>query len=163
MLDKERIVILDFGAQYTQLIARKVRECGVYAEIYPYNIPLEKLRALHPKGIILSGGPRSVDDEDAPHADKGIFKLHAPILGICYGLQFIAWALGGAVDRAAKKEFGRAQLHITQGNALFPAADPNGTFTVWMSHGDSLTKIPPGFTIIAATENAPIAAIQNAE
>ena len=117
MLQKELVVVLDFGAQYTQLIARNVRECGVYAEIYPFNIPAEKLRALNPKGIILSGGPSSVDAPDAPHAEKEILEMGVPILGICYGLQFIAWAMGGAVDRAAKKEFGRAQLRIVKDNA----------------------------------------------
>ncbi|HET7152142.1 MAG TPA: glutamine-hydrolyzing GMP synthase, partial [Candidatus Kapabacteria bacterium] len=157
---KELIVILDYGAQYTQLIARKVRECGVYAEIYPFNISPEKLRALQPKGIILSGGPSSVYAPDAPRSDKEIFSLNLPVLGICYGLQFIAWALGGEVDKAAKKEFGRAELTITKENKLLPA---DKQFTVWMSHGDSLTKLPPGFEVIAKTENAPIGAIQNVE
>ena len=157
---KELIVILDYGAQYTQLIARKVRECGVYAEIYPFNTSPEKLRALQPKGIILSGGPSSVYAPDAPHSDKEILTLGIPVLGICYGLQFIAWAMGGEVDKAAKKEFGRAELTITKENKLLPA---DKQFTVWMSHGDSLTKMPPGFEVIAKTDNAPIGAIQNVE
>ena len=159
-MQKELVVILDFGAQYTQLIARKVRECGVYAEIYPFNISPEKLRALQPKGIILSGGPSSVYAPDAPHSDKEVLALGMPVLGICYGLQFIAWAMGGDVDKAAKKEFGRAELTITKENKLLP---PDEQFTVWMSHGDSLTKMPPGFEIIAKTQNAPIGAIQNTE
>jgi len=162
MAHKELIAVLDFGSQYTQLIARKVRECGVYAEIYPFNIPVEKLRALQPKGIILSGGPSSVYAPDAPHADVKVLDLGVPVLGVCYGLQFIAWALGGEVNKAAKKEFGRAQLHIVKDNSFLPKKEQD-LFTVWMSHGDSLTKIPPGFEVIAKTDNSPIAAIQNVE
>lgn len=157
----ERIVILDFGSQYTQIIARKVRELQVFAEIYPYSIDLEKLKALSPSGIILSGGPSSVYSENAPKPTFDLFSLGIPILGICYGLQLIAYSLGGAVDKAAKREYGRANLIIDKNDALFEGIS-KGT-QVWMSHGDALTKIPDGFEIIAHTENAPIAAIRNSQ
>src|SRR5579883_1338282 len=117
---KELIVILDYGAQYTQLIARKVRECGVYAEIYPFNTSPEKLRALQPKGIILSGGPSSVYAPDAPHSAQEILTLGIPVHGIWYVLQFNAWAMGGQADRAAKKGFGRAELTTAKENKLLP-------------------------------------------
>ncbi len=155
----ERIVILDFGSQYTQLIARKVRECGVYAEIYPFHLPFEALQALEPKGVILSGGPRSVYAPDAPLPDQRIFTLGVPVLGICYGLQLIAHLFGGVVDRAARREYGRAELEILDHSDLFWSI-PSPT-AVWMSHADALQQLPEGFEIIARTANAPIAAIRN--
>lgn len=155
----EKIIILDFGSQYTQIIARKVRELQVYAEIYPYTINLQKIKELAPAGIILSGGPSSVYADNAPKPNFDIFSLGIPILGICYGLQLIAYSLGGTVDKAAKREFGRANLIIDIEDALFDGVS-QGT-QVWMSHGDALTSIPEGFEIIAHTENAPIAAIRN--
>lgn len=155
MTHSERILILDFGSQYTQLIARKVRECGVYAEIHPFNIPIGKIRELSPIGIILSGGPSSVYAEDAPHSDPDIFLLGVPILGICYGLQLMAYQLGGAVDRSAKREFGPAMLCIdSTGDGLLEGIPQENL--VWMSHGDSLTRTPEGFHAIAHTDNAPI-------
>ncbi|MBK8910859.1 MAG: glutamine-hydrolyzing GMP synthase [Chlorobi bacterium] len=156
----ERILILDYGSQYTQLIARKVRECGVYAEIHPFNIPLDTIREMSPVGIILSGGPSSVYGEDAPHSDPGIFDIGTPILGICYGLQLIAYQLGGAVDRSAKREFGRAHLQVDRTDSPLFAGLPDQS-VVWMSHGDSLTEIPAGFQVIAHTSNAPICAVAN--
>ena len=108
----DKILILDFGSQVTQLIARRVREAGVYAEIHPFNISIEKIREIAPVGIILSGGPSSVYEEGAPHSDAAVFNLGTPVLGVCYGLQLIAYQLGGAVDRSARREFGRAHLHI---------------------------------------------------
>lgn len=161
MTHTERIIILDFGSQVTQLIARKVRECGVYAEIHPFNIAEEKLRALNPKGIILSGGPASVYAEGAPHSARMVFDLGVPILGICYGLQLIAYQLGGTVDSAAKREYGRANLHIRDTADIFNGVSEKTQ--VWMSHGDSLTAIPEGFDVIADTENAPICAIRSQE
>ena len=160
MTHAERILILDYGSQYTQLIARKVRECGVYAEIHPFNIPLDTIREMSPVGIILSGGPSSVYGEDAPHSDPGIFDIGTPILGICYGLQLIAYQLGGAVDRSAKREFGRAHLQVDRTDSPLFAGLPDQS-VVWMSHGDSLTEIPAGFQVIAHTSNAPICAVAN--
>jgi GMP synthase (glutamine-hydrolysing) len=158
VIHDERILILDFGSQYTQLIARKVRESGVYAEIHPFNISIAKIRAMAPKGIILSGGPSSIYADGAPHASSEIFELGIPVLGICYGLQHMAYTLGGSVDPSAKREFGRALLSIdSSGGGLFDSIPQDSI--VWMSHGDSLTKIPDGFEVIAHTANAPICAI----
>jgi GMP synthase (glutamine-hydrolysing) len=157
----EKIVILDFGSQYTQLIARKVRECGVFAEIYPFNIEESKLKEINPKGIILSGGPSSVYADEAPHPAFDIFSAGVPILGICYGLQLIAYQLGGEVIKAAHREYGRAELVVDKIDALFEDVPANST--VWMSHGDALTKLPDGFEIIAHSGNAPICAIRSLE
>lgn len=160
----EKIVILDFGSQYTQLIARRIREAGVYSEIYPCTLSAEEVAALHPKGLILSGGPCSVYDPGAPQLPREILELRRvdgtplPVLGICYGLQAMAQVLGGAVERAERREFGRAHLQIDDDAGLF-AGVPSGT-TVWMSHGDHLTRLPEGFAVIAHTENAPIAAVR---
>ncbi len=156
----EKVLILDFGSQYTQLIARKIRELRVYSEIQPYNVPLEAVRN-DPgiRAIILSGGPASVYDADSPICDPGIFHLDLPVLGICYGLQLIAHMLGGTVHPAARREYGRAELMIDRSNDLFFEVD--SPTVVWMSHGDHLTEIPPGFEILAHTENSPIAAIRH--
>ncbi len=158
----ETIVILDFGSQVTQLIARRVREAGVYCEIHPCTLPAAEVAALDPKGLILSGGPRSVYDADAPQLDPALLALDregepVPVLGICYGLQAIAHELGGAVERADRREFGRAHLIVDEEAGLFEGI-PDGS-TVWMSHGDHLTRLPDGFRAIAHTENAPIAAV----
>jgi GMP synthase (glutamine-hydrolysing) len=163
MTHSELVLVLDFGAQYAQLIARRVRELGVYSELYPFNIPIEKIKALNPKGIILSGSPHSTYEPGAPHSDPRIFDLGIPVLGICYGLQLIAYQLGGEVDKAARREYGHADLIIDDQSDLFSGFGSNGTAhtTVWMSHGDHLTKAPPGFEPIAHTSNAPICAIRN--
>ncbi|MCX6140911.1 MAG: glutamine-hydrolyzing GMP synthase [Candidatus Kapabacteria bacterium] len=160
MTHAERIIILDFGSQYTQLIARKVREVGVYAEIHPYTISRESLIELSPKGVILSGGPSSVYAEGAPIPDFDVFNIGVPVLGICYGLQLVAHQLGGVVDKAARREFGRAMLEIDDTSDLFKGM--NSTTQVWMSHGDHITVTPPGFERIAHTENAGICAIRDA-
>ena len=161
----ETIVILDFGSQFTQLIARRVRECGVYCEIHPYNISEEKFTALKPKGIILSGGPSSVYAEDAPIPTFSVFdyadKNSVPILGICYGLQLTAYQNGGEVNKSAKREFGRAEVIINVPDVLFEGIGEHSV--VWMSHGDSLTKLPDNFEVTAHTENAPICCIRNSE
>jgi len=157
----EKILILDFGSQYTQLIARKVREIGVYAEIHPFNIKKETLEEINPNGIILSGGPSSVYAEGAPHPLFNVFELGLPVLGICYGLQLIAFTQNGQVDAAAKREYGKAMLNVTQDNPLLGGVADNSQ--VWMSHGDSLSKMPDGFESIANTDNAPICAIANLE
>lgn len=161
MENVEKILILDFGSQYTQLIARKVREVGVFAEIHPFNIEKEKLKELNPKGIILSGGPSSVYSPGAPHPLFNVFELGIPVLGICYGLQLIAFTQNGQVDAAAKREYGKSIVHVTQDNPLLKGISDKAQ--MWMSHGDSLSKMPDGFETIANTENAPICAIANIE
>jgi len=163
MTHPELVLVLDYGSQYSQLIARRVRELGVYSELHPFNIPLEKIRALKPKGIILSGGPFSTYEEGAPLSSPQIFDLGIPVLGICYGLQLIAWQLGGEVDRAARREYGHAELLIDDTGDLFAGMEKGGAgMQVWMSHGDHLTRIPSGFEPIGHTANAPICAIRNA-
>ena len=154
-----KALILDFGSQYTQLIARKVRELGVYSEIHPFNTPLKKIKALAPGAIILSGGPQSVYEPDSPHPDPGLFTLGIPILGICYGLQLIAYHLGGEVQKAPAREYGFAALHILDRSGLLHGLK-NKT-QVWMSHGDRLETIPEGFIITARTTNSRAAVIEN--
>ncbi|KAA3610573.1 MAG: glutamine-hydrolyzing GMP synthase [Calditrichaeota bacterium] len=160
-LHSNSILILDFGSQYTQLITRKIREIGVYSEIKPYFTPLEEIKKLNPKGLILSGGPNSVYAEDAPHPDPGIFDLHIPILGICYGLQLIVQHHGGKVQPAGRREYGRAVLDIVDDRDIFAAVSSNSQ--VWMSHGDSVSLLPDGFSTCARTDNAPHAAIAHSE
>ncbi len=155
----EKIIILDFGSQYTQLIARKVRELGVYCEIHPYSITYDDLLGLKPAGLILSGGPSSVYAEDAPIPSFNVFELGIPVLGICYGLQLTAYQLGGEVDKAAKREYGRAVLRIDSFDDLFYFVNP--ATTVWMSHGDALTIPPQDFEIIAHSENSPVCAVRS--
>lgn len=149
---KEEIIILDFGSQYTQLIARKVREVGVFAEILPYNISITEVTKANPKGIILSGGPSSVYENNSPKPDFEIFSLGIPILGICYGLQLITFFFGGKVDKAAKREYGRSKFRIKKKNQIFE--DIPEEFTVWMSHSDRVESIPVGFEILGTTENS---------
>ncbi|NQT25756.1 glutamine-hydrolyzing GMP synthase [candidate division KSB1 bacterium] len=158
-LHDETILILDFGSQYTQLIARRVREQQVYCEIIPFNTSIETIIKRNPKGLILSGGPSSVYAEDAPIPDKRIFDLNIPVLGICYGLQLIGFLLDGEVDRAARREFGHARLTVDDFQDLFK--DLPDEFDVWMSHGDHLTALPSGFERLGHTENAEIASIAN--
>jgi GMP synthase (glutamine-hydrolysing) len=162
----QRIVILDFGSQYTQLIARRVRESGVYSEIYACTTPTAEIAALEPTGIILSGGPSSVYDEGAPPLDPAVLDLMGPdgpipVLGICYGLQAMAHVSGGSVARADRREFGRARLDVLEPSTLLEGL-PTDT-TVWMSHGDHLTRLPESFQVIAKTDNAPIAAVKVAD
>jgi GMP synthase (glutamine-hydrolysing) len=151
------IIILDFGSQYTQLIARRIREQNVYCEILPFSTPLSEIRAKDPKGLVLSGGPASVYAKNAPIPDKRIFELGIPVLGICYGMQLIAHLLGGKVDKSAEREYGAAQLLIKKATELFYGLDHQQK--VWESHGDRLVKLPLGYTVIAHTDNAPQAAI----
>ncbi|MBI5215131.1 MAG: glutamine-hydrolyzing GMP synthase [Ignavibacteriae bacterium] len=160
MIHSETILVLDFGSQYSQLIARRIRELGVYSELQPFNISVEKIKQLKPNGIILSGGPSSVYEENAPHCSPEIFRMGIPMLGICYGLQMIAYQLGGEVDPSAKREYGRAEVMFDDATDLFAGIDGNKT-TVWMSHGDHLTKLPSGFERIAHSNNSPICAIRN--
>ncbi len=164
MTHDETVLILDYGSQYSQLIARRVRELGVYSELHSFNVPLDTIRSLKPKGIILSGGPFSAYEQGAPISSSEIFNLGVPILGICYGLQLIAYQLGGEVDSAARREYGHADLVIDDRSDLFAGIGTQGggsPLKVWMSHGDHLTKLPPGFEPIGHTENAPICAIRD--
>ncbi|HZX60382.1 MAG TPA: glutamine-hydrolyzing GMP synthase [Candidatus Methylomirabilis sp.] len=155
----DTIVILDFGSQYTQLIARRVRECRVYCEILPCHASVQAIRRLNPRGIILSGGPASVYDQDAPLLDPDVLALERPVLGICYGMQALAHLLGGRVAAAAAREYGRAELRIDDASDLLAGlgAEPR----VWMSHGDKILSLPPDWTSIAHTENAPYAAMRH--
>lgn len=159
----DKILVLDFGSQYTQLIARRIRESKVYSEIFPFNASIEKIKAFNPKGIILSGGPSSVYDKGAPSPDMEVFKLGIPILGICYGMQLMAHYLGGRVSKAAKREYGRAELIIDDNSDLFKGIGSKLRTIVWMSHGDRIEKIPKGFSIIGHTDNSPIAAMASME
>ena len=155
------ILIIDFGSQYNQLIARRVREHQVYCQIEPPGIGLEKIRSLNPEGIILSGGPASIYEARSPRVDKGIFDLGIPILGICYGLQFMVDALGGKVIGAAKREYGFAELVVKKRGKLF--AGVGKRTRCWMSHGDQIGRLPKGFTITASTENTEVAAAEDAK
>ncbi|GET42652.1 bifunctional GMP synthase/glutamine amidotransferase protein [Microseira wollei NIES-4236] len=157
VLNRQMIVILDFGSQYSELIARRIRETQVYSEVISYRTSAEQLRQLNPKGIILSGGPNSVYDKGAPKCDPEIWQLGIPILGVCYGMQLMVQQLGGEVARAKRAEYGKASLFIDDPTDLLTNVE-NGT-TMWMSHGDSCHKLPEGFEILAHTENTPCAAI----
>lgn len=151
------IIVIDFGSQFNQLIARRVRENNVYCQVEPADIHLDKLKELAPTGIILSGGPSSIYEENSPTIDAGIFDLGVPILGICYGMHYMVHTLGGTIQQASKKEYGFAELRIHPGNPLFKEMDDS--FQCWMSHGDSAKALPQGFEITAQTDNTPIAAI----
>ncbi|MBF0555202.1 MAG: glutamine-hydrolyzing GMP synthase [Nitrospirae bacterium] len=159
MAEYDKILVLDFGSQYTQLIARRIRERKVYSEILPYNTPINKIKDFGAKGIVLSGGPASIYEKDAPIVDKSIFDLGVPILGICYGMQLIVHLLGGEVERAQKREYGRAALTIDNDAGLLAGLSEGSI--VWMSHGDSVKTLPDGFVSIAHTSNSPYAAIAN--
>lgn len=156
---KDMILVLDFGSQYTQLIARRIRESKIFSKIVPYNISAEEILKLGPKGLILSGGPMSVYDDKAPLPKAEIFKLGLPVLGVCYGMQAISHMFEGKVKRSKDREFGRAELFIDNNRDLF--ANLSSNLTCWMSHSDEIVKIPTGFVKIAHTLNAPVAAIAN--
>jgi GMP synthase (glutamine-hydrolysing) len=156
---REIIAILDFGSQYTQLIARKIRELGVYCEIFPYNLPLESILSLKPKGIILSGGPRSVNETNAPVCDRGIFTLGFPILGICYGLQLTSKIFGGKVEKSKKREYGKAHIYIEKKDKLLDGIKDGDV--VWMSHQDKVLELPKEFETVAYSDNSPFAAVKS--
>src|SRR4030042_2083336 len=156
-----KILVLDIGSQYTQLIARRVRESKVYSEIFPCNTPIEKIKNFNPKGLILSGGPSSVYDSGAPIPDIKIFELGFPVLGICYGMQLMAHLFGGRVTKALKREYGRSELKIDDDSDLFKGIGYKLKTIVWMSHGDRIEQCPFQFKSIAHTENSPIAAMAN--
>ena len=159
MEQEQKILVMDFGAQYAQLIARRVRECSVYSIIRPYDISVEEIKEIAPTGIIFSGGPRSVYDKDAPRIDKEIFDLGIPILGICYGMQIMSYTLDGKVKRAEQREYGKTELSIIDQQGLF--ADVESEMTVWMSHSDHVLELPAGFVVTGKTQNTPNAAVAN--
>ncbi|TQR53408.1 glutamine-hydrolyzing GMP synthase [Campylobacter troglodytis] len=160
-MKKDSILILDFGSQYTQLIARRLREEGVFAEILPFNVALATIQAKSPKGIILSGGPASVYEKNAYFCDEGVFELGLPVLGICYGMQLMAHHFKAEVVRAKEREYGRASIEIQSQNPLFK--DLPKRQTVWMSHGDRVESLPSGFEVLANSENSPLCAFANAK
>ncbi|MDW7756421.1 MAG: glutamine-hydrolyzing GMP synthase [Desulfuromonadales bacterium] len=163
-IHSEKILILDFGSQYTQLIARRVREAHVYCELHPYDMDLQAIRDFAPRGIILSGGPKSVYDQGAPAVEEALFELGVPVLGICYGMQLMSRHFGGEVVPAGKREFGHADLHSQgQPGPLFDGFFVEGSSPVWMSHGDHVSRLPAGFEVVAHTDNAPVCAIQNVD
>jgi len=160
-IHQERILILDFGSQYTQLIARRVREAHVYCELHPYDMELAAIKSFNAKGIILSGGPKSVYESGAPEIAEELFELGVPVLGICYGMQLMSRHFGGEVVPAGKREYGHAELHsLGNPGPLFDGFFVAGKSPVWMSHGDHVEQIPAGFEVVAQTDNAPVCAIQ---
>jgi len=158
---RDRILILDFGSQYTQLIARRIREGAVYCEIHPPTLSIAEIEAWGPAGIVLSGGPASVLSEGSPQCDPGVFELGIPVLGICYGLQLIAHQLGGRVEAADEREFGRATFACHESDPLFDGLPGGAERTVWMSHGDRVLALPEGFETIGTSEGSPFAAVRN--
>src|SRR5438105_6134318 len=154
-----KVVILDFGSQYTQVIARRVRESRVYSEILPFRVGPEVIRETGARGIILSGGPASVFSKDAPQIDPGIFEMGIPVLGICYGVQLMAYRLGGSVEFSDHREYGAGTLIVLGSSPLFEGLPSK--LQVWNSHGDKITQIPKGFESVGDTENSAFASIQN--
>ncbi|HYO95080.1 MAG TPA: glutamine-hydrolyzing GMP synthase [Polyangiaceae bacterium] len=163
MARRKTVLILDYGSQYTQLIARRVRESHVYSEIHPCTLSLEAIQTLQPDAIILSGGPQSVYDGSSPRSDAGLFQLGLPVLGICYGQQLMAQQLGGRVEPSDEREYGPARLTVTESSGILASFQPGEELQVWMSHGDRLTALPPGFRSMGQSTNAPFAAIADVE
>ncbi|MDY6972052.1 MAG: glutamine-hydrolyzing GMP synthase [Thermodesulfobacteriota bacterium] len=161
-LYRQKVLILDFGSQYTQLIARRVREAKVYCEIHPFNLGLERIESFLPVGVILSGGPASIYDKDAPIPDMRILELNVPVLGICYGMQLLAHMLGGGVARSKDREYGSATISIEDDRDLFHGLGKGSGQTVWMSHGDRIARVPEGFAVLASSNNSPVAAMADA-
>lgn len=159
--DQQMIVVLDFGSQYNQLITRRIREFGVYSELHPHTITAEEIKALNPAGIIFSGGPNSVYDENAFGCDERIFELGLPIFGICYGMQLMTKHFGGKVEKAKHREYGKAEIKIQNSTKLF--SDLPSEQIVWMSHGDLVVEQPEGFTVDAINPSCPIASMSNEE
>ena len=163
MSPRQRVVILDYGSQYTQLIARRIRECHVYCEIHPCSLPLDQLRQLQPRALVLSGGPQSVYQKDAPKSDPALLDLGIPVLGICYGQQLLAVQLGAAVEPSSHREYGPAKLEVLEPVGIFNPFMRGDQLAVWMSHGDRLANLPTGFRTIGSSSNAPMAAIAQPE
>ena len=162
-MENQLVLVLDFGGQYNQLIARRVRECGVYCEVIRYTTPLEEITARKPVGIIFTGGPNSVYDEKSPHIAKEIFEMGIPILGICYGCQLMAYTLGGTVTTCTTSEYGKTETIYDKSSALFGSEELPEQAISWMSHTDYISEAPEGFTVTAHTENCPVAAMENPE
>ncbi len=162
MTGSNSVLILDFGSQYTQLIARRIRELNVYCEIHPYTRDIDAIRAFSPAGIILSGGPSSVYDEGAPEPAPEVYELGIPVLGICYGMQSMTRTFGGRIEPSDHREFGRAEIHVTEPGPLFSRLSGPGPHTVWMSHGDRMTRLPEGFRMVAESTHDIPAAIAHA-
>ena len=157
-MDQEKVIVLDFGGQYNQLIARRVRECGVYCEVHPYHTSIEKIKKMNPKGIIFTGGPNSVYLDDSPKSSKEIFELGVPILGICYGSQLMTYLLGGVVKTAPVSEYGKTSVTVEGESKLFENVNPDTV--CWMSHTDYIEKQPTGFRITGHTPVCPVAAME---
>ena len=168
-IHSQKILILDFGSQYTQLIARRVRELGVYCEIWDYAVDEQLFREFDPQGIIFSGGPESANHDESPRPPAFIYEFGRPVLGICYGMQTMAEHFSGKVEASSKSEFGFAQVDVIAPNKLFEGIEDRITASdasqldVWMSHGDKVTEVPPGFSLIAATESAPLRYVMSLE
>lgn len=158
-MNKELVIVLDFGGQYNQLVARRVRECNVYCEIYSYKTDLAKIKEMNPKGIILTGGPNSCYEDGAPSYDKALFEMGIPVLGLCYGAQLMMHVLGGTVEKAPVREYGKTNVHVNTNSALF--TDVSKDTVCWMSHFDYISKVAPGFDICAHTADCPVAAAEN--
>ena len=156
---KELVVVLDFGGQYNQLIARRIRDLGVYAEVHPSSMGLDQLKALNPKGIIFTGGPQSVYKEESQHIDPAIFSMGIPILGICYGAQLIAYELGGVVKTAPVSEYGHTKVLVDRQDSVLQGISDETT--MWMSHTDYIAEVPEGFHIIAHTADCPVAGMED--
>ena len=160
-MQHETVIVLDFGGQYNQLIARRVRECHVYCEVHPYTLGIDKIKEMNPKGIIFTGGPNSVYAEESPRYQKEIFELGIPILGICYGSQLMAYTLGGTVETAPVSEYGKTEVKVDKSSLLF--GDVEEKTICWMSHTDYISQVAPGFEIAAHTADCPVATAQNEE
>ena len=160
-MKRETVIVIDFGGQYNQLVARRVRECNVYCEIYSYKTDIEKIKAMNPKGIILTGGPNSCYEEGAPTYTKELFELGIPVLGLCYGAQLMMHVLGGKVEKAPVREYGKTKVFVDTNSALFENVSP--TTICWMSHFDYISKIAPGFKISAYTADCPVATAERPE
>jgi GMP synthase (glutamine-hydrolysing) len=159
MSPRQSVIVLDYGSQYTQLIARRIRECHVYCEIHPCSLPLAELQALDPRALVLSGGPQSVYQDDAPKSDPALLELGIPVLGICYGQQLLAAQLGAVVEPSSHREYGPAKLDVLESVGILAPFERGDQLAVWMSHGDRLANLPPGFRTIGSSANAPMAAI----
>src|ERR687889_1741697 len=159
--DHDLVLVVDFGAQYAQLIARRVREAKVYSEIVPSSMPVEEMLARNPKAIVLSGGPQSVYAEGAPRVESGLFEAGVPAFGICYGFQAMAQTLGGSVAHTGDREYGGTPLTVTTGGRLFGELPVEQN--VWMSHGDAVSQAPPGFAVTATSTGAPVAAFEDVD
>ena len=165
-MDQEKVIVIDFGGQYNQLVARRVRECNVYCEIYSYRTDIEQIKAMNPKGIILTGGPNSCYEADSPTYTKELFELGIPVLGLCYGAQLMNHILGGKVEKAPVREYGKTEVFVDKSSPLFEGVatdSAEGSTICWMSHFDYISKPAPGFQVVAHTADCPVATDENPE